>query len=53
MGGRSNEDAKLGEDAVVMVGWAGEGRGRPNDRRLGVCVAIIILPVSSVAFDGN
>lgn len=53
-GGRgedAKEDARFGEDAVLTDEWAMDGRGRPSERRLGVCVAIVTF--FQVALDGN
>lgn len=53
-GGRGDdakEEARFGEEAVVRVVWAREGRGRPSERRFGVWVAIVTY--LKVAFKGN
>ena len=37
----AKEEAKFGEERVLTVVLARDGRGRPSERRFGVCTAIV------------
>ena len=44
----AKEEARFGEERVVRVVLARDGRGRPSERRCGVCVVILLLSFPSL-----